>query len=227
MLTDVVLRRVPGPRWVRHLVCTGLVGVVWAAVCSAWWGWSFSTTAPLFAELGVLPVLGVAYERGRPRTAGRVGVSWGRAAGATVGLFVLAVTGGLLATVTGLIEEYDPPKLSAEQLSGVWRDEEGAVLELLPGGRAELTRMPAQPGAEASAGFEVCDGTGTWSLDPDGEYHDRADVLVRLDTGRGTGSGCGDETAWTVAGTDRAPELFAILGPDLDAGELRVLKQRS
>ena len=62
---------------------------------------------------------------------------------ASVGLFLLVFLGGVLATVTGILEEYEPPKLSAAQLTGVWRGEEGAVLRLGTGGRADLTALPA------------------------------------------------------------------------------------
>ncbi|MEU2282069.1 hypothetical protein ABZ614_09065 [Streptomyces sp. NPDC013178] len=226
-LAEVVLRGVRRPLWVKHLLGVTLAGVVWAAVGAVLWDWSFTAAALVLAALGVLPVLATAYVRARStRRAWGLWSVWWRAGVASVALFVLALPGGLLAVATGLIEEYEAPKLSAADVTGVWRGEEGEVLRLLPGGRAELTRMPAEPGFEATADFEVCDGTGTWSLDEESDYHARDDVVVRLDTGGGTGSGCGNDTSWTVAGTDRAPELFVIFG-DPDAGELRILRPGS
>ncbi|GCB48341.1 hypothetical protein SNL152K_5665 [Streptomyces sp. NL15-2K] len=198
------------------------------------WGWPFLTAGPVLVALGVLPVLAVGYARVRARNTGRMWGTWSiwwRAGVASVALFVLTLAGGLVA-VTGLIEEYEAPELSAAQLAGVWRGDDGAVLRLRPDGRAELTRMPVEAGFEASEDFAVCQGTGRWSLDEESEYHARDGVVVRLESGSGsgsgsgTGSGCGNETAWTVAGTARFPELFVIFG-DPDAGELRILKPAS
>ncbi|MFI1699451.1 hypothetical protein ACH419_26210 [Streptomyces bobili] len=222
-LGDAVLRGVGGPRWVRHLLGAVAVGLVWAVVGAVVWGWSFAVAACSLAALAVLPLLATAYARVRS-TAGLRGIGvvwavWWRAGLASVALLVLAFPAAALATATGLIEEYEPPQLSAAQLAGVWQDEEGAVLRLLPGGRAELARMPAEADPFLDAEFAVCEGTGTWTV-ADGQYHDRDGIVVRLDTGSGTGSGCGNETGWTIAGTDRAPELFATFG---GLEELRVL----
>ncbi|MFI6037410.1 hypothetical protein ACIBBD_25195 [Streptomyces sp. NPDC051315] len=222
-LAAVVPRGVRRPLWVRQLLGVALAGVVWAAVGAVLWGWPLAA-ALVLAALGVLPVLAMAYARARSTTGAR-GLWW-RAGVASVTLFVLAFPVGLLATATGLIEEYEPPELSAADLTGVWRGEEGAVLRLRPGGRAELTRMPAEAGFEATADFEVCDGTGSWSFDGRGDDRARDEVVVRLDTGSGTGSGCGNETSWTIAGTERAPELFMVVG-DPDSGELRILRPTS
>lgn len=226
-LADVVLRAVRRPLWVKHLLGVTLVGVVWAAVGAVLWGLPFTATALVLAALGVLPVLAMAYARARGAT-GTWGVRgvWWRAGVASVVLLVLAFTGGLLATATGLIEEYEPPELSAAELTGVWRGEDGAVLRLLPGGRAEVTRMPTEPGYEADVDFEVCGGTGSWSLRKESGYDVRDVVAVRLETGSGTGSGCGEETYWRVGGTEEVPELFVILG-DPDSGELRILRPQS
>jgi hypothetical protein len=79
---------------------------------------------------------------------------------------------------------------------------------------------------ESAEDVEVCDGTGTWSLDMEGREElwsgqgaeDRDGVVVRLD------GGCGEQTYWTIGGTEREPELFVLFG-DPDAGDLRILKQ--
>ncbi|MER6343581.1 hypothetical protein ACWC10_18345 [Streptomyces sp. NPDC001595] len=217
MLAEALGRRFPGrPRWARRLAAVTLVGVGWAAVAAVAAGLPFTATALWFAALGVWPVLWAAYVE---RRAGVTGRSWGciglwlAAAFAAVGLGVLTLVGGLLATVTGLVKEYEPPPLSAVRLPGVWRGGDGAVLRLLPGGRAEAVELPAV----AAGGWDpvVCRGTrsGTWTT----ETRDRDGVLVRL-------GGCGGETFWMIGGTAREPELAVVLG-DPDAGDVRILER--
>ncbi|WP_264928505.1 hypothetical protein [Streptomyces sp. A012304] len=224
LLGGPAFRRLPWPRWVRQLVGAGIVGLLWAAVGAVLWGWPYVTAALVLVGLGVLPVLAVAYAR--VRAVGSLWGIWWRAGVASVALFVFAFVGSLLASVTGLVEEYEAPELSAAELAGVWRGDDGEVLELRPGGRATLTGMPVRAGFEAEADFEVCAGGGTWSLRGESEYGTRDAVAVRLETGSGTGSGCGEETLWTLAGTEADPELFVIFG-DPDAGEVRVLTRDS
>ena len=228
------------PEWAWHLVCAMALGAVWAVPPVLLWDWPYTVTGPLFIALGVLPVLGVAYVRGRARTGKRewgLWSVWFRSGFASFGLCVLVVAGGALATATGLLKEYEPPELSAAQLAGVWRGEKGAVLRLHPGGRAELTKLPAETeagagtgagtGTEAGTGtdFAVCDGTGTWLLETEGGYdpyrdapEERDGVVVRLD------GGCGQETYWRIGGTESEPELFVLFG-DPDAGDLRILER--
>ncbi|WP_416982722.1 hypothetical protein [Streptomyces sp. T028] len=216
-LAELTHGRLPLPRWVRHLAASALIGAVWAAAAAAFWDWPFGTTVLVLAALGVLPVLAMAYARGRAWGA------WGVWLGAGVGsvlLFVLAIPVALLATVTGLIEEYEPPRLSAAEVTGVWRGANGAELRLLRGGRAELARMTAD--AESGEEPVVCEGTGTWAFERE-ESSKWDSVVVRLAEGSGTGSTCGDETSWTIGGTDDEPELFRFIG-DPDAGEVRILE---
>jgi hypothetical protein len=222
-LARLVVRRARGPLWAWHLLCAAGLGVVWAGLAGLLWDWPFTVTAPLLAALGVLPVLGLGWLRRRTR--GFWGV-WLPSLFASVGLFLLVFLGGVLATTTGIVEEYEPPALSAEQLTGVWRGEEGAVLSLGTGGRAELTGLPTESGSAdrtAERPFAVCDGTGTWLLDDKGAhdpYGDgpdrRAGVVVRLD------GGCGHETYWRIGGSEAAPELFVPFG-DPDASAVRIL----
>ncbi|MEU0674875.1 hypothetical protein ABZ330_18655 [Streptomyces sp. NPDC006172] len=218
VVADVVLRRVPGPRWALRLLGVTLVGAVWAVVGAVWAGLPFVATAACLAALGVVPVLAMEYARVRP-TGGR-GLWW-RAAGVSVVLFVLALVGGPLATAVGLIEEYEPPPLSAERVAGVWRGEGGAVLELLPGGRAELTRMPGEPGFRATADFAVCDGPGNWRLES-GRVRDRVVVRLAADAAGEGEDGCRGETVWSSGGTERSPELFVFFG-DPDSSSPRIL----
>jgi hypothetical protein len=227
-LAHLVARRLRGPEWAWHLLCAALVGVAWAALAAVLWDWPFVATSGLLVALGVLPVLGLAHVSRRARVTGKVWGTWSvwfLAALASAGLFALAIMGALLATFTGLIQDYEPPTLSSGQLVGEWRGDSGAVLRLRPDGGAEATKVPLQPETYDDSSDQVftrCDGTGTWALrknDPD-RQNERAGVVVRL---RG---GCGDETYWTIGGTEHDPELFVLFG-DPDAGDLRILKRDS
>ncbi|MET7319194.1 hypothetical protein [Streptomyces sp. NPDC005549] len=169
------------------------------------WDWSLEDTLPWFAGAGILPVLLLAPLRRRAWGGWSV---WLRSAGAC---FVLFVVGGL--GVAALADEYEPPALSDGQLAGDWRGDHGAVLRLAPGGRAGLAGVPAHPDFEAAQDYTRCDGTGTWAREL---YGDREGVVVRLD------GECGEETHWTIGGTERDPELFALFG-DPDAGDLKIL----
>lgn len=217
------------PDWAWHLLYAALFGVGWAALPAVLWDWPFMATALSFAALGVLPVLAVAHARRRARITGRrwgaVGVL-GSGCFGCFGLFVLAFGGAALATAVGLVEEYEPPKLSAGQLAGVWRGVDGAVLRLEPGGLAEFVDLPAEPEVFGDPTFVVCDGTGTWFLDTEGRHdsdgvenpEERDGVVVRLD------DGCGQQTYWRIGGTEDEPELFVPFG-DLDAPDLWILQR--
>ncbi|MFJ8807446.1 hypothetical protein [Streptomyces sp. NPDC102490] len=204
-LSRLLSRRLSGPEWAWHAAASVLVGAGGAGLGHLVWDWSLRDTVPWFAGAGILPVLFLAPLRRRAWGGWSV---WLRSAGVC---FVLFVVGGLSAA--SLADDYEPPALSDRQLAGEWRADHGAVLRLVPGGRAELTRVPAQPDFEADQDYTRCDGTGTWTRSRQG---DRAGVLVRLD------GACGEETHWTISGTGQAPELFALFG-DPDAGELLIL----
>ncbi|MEU9351644.1 hypothetical protein AB0D65_11670 [Streptomyces griseoloalbus] len=215
-------RHVRGPEWARHLGGVALLGTAWAAPVTLLWGGSFPATALALSLLGVVPVLGIASGRARARRTGRAWGTWGiwlGSAPVSAVLFVSAFLGALLASVTGMLTAYEAPKLSAGQLAGVWRGDDGAVLRLLPGGRAEGTALPAQGTSGESPDaqdFVVCEGAGTWRLGTPERAGERDGVLLRLD------GGCGRETVWTIGGTADAPELFVLFG-DPDAGDLRIL----
>ncbi|MEU5896569.1 hypothetical protein [Streptomyces venezuelae] len=203
-------RTAPGPEWSRHLAGSVLIGAAWSALGRAVWGWPVGDTLPWAAGIGVLPVLLLARLRGRAWGAWGV---WLRSAG---GSFVLFVVCGVSAA--SLAGHYKPPELSAGQLVGYWRDADGGVLRLTPGGRAVLTRVPTHNDVDEDGDFALCDGTGTWTRQRGSDLRDtdRDGVLVRLD------DECGQETYWTIGGTERAPELFVLFG-DPDAGDLRIM----
>ncbi|MEU9913526.1 hypothetical protein [Streptomyces sp. NPDC051001] len=224
VLARATVRRVRGPEWAWHLAWAVVLGVVWAGAVAVPAGLPFAATAAVLVALGILPVLGVAYfgrgGRSRGRAWGCAG-TWILSAGVSFVLFMVVFGGAVLATETGIVEEYEPPKLSAGQLAGVWRGEDGSVLRLHPGGRAELTALPTVSEHDdwsADPPYTVCGGTGAWEpvrADKDDDA-DRDGVGLRVD------GGCGAPTLWTIGGTEREPELFVLFG-DPDAGALRIL----
>ncbi|MEU4082682.1 hypothetical protein [Streptomyces aureus] len=231
-LARLARRRAPGPETAWHLALVLLLGTVWAALAVLLLHLAPTGTGTLLlAVSGVLPALALARARRRERLTGRPPEErrvWLRFALLALGACVLVVAAGTVGLATGLIREYEPPKLGADRLTGVWRGDHGAVLRLRAGGRAELSAVPAQPEFEdvTTKEFTRCDGTGTWFLDTAGRYDPYADgpasgrrdgVVVRV-------GDCGHDTYWTIGGTEAHPELFVLFG-DPDAGDLRVLRR--
>ncbi|NNN36909.1 hypothetical protein HLK59_42475 [Streptomyces sp. S3(2020)] len=236
LLARLTVRRVHGPEWLWHQAWAAVLGLVWAGAVAALWGLPFAATAAALVAFGILPVLGVAYfrraARSRERAWGCTG-TWILSAGVSFVLLMVVFGGAVLATETGVVEEYEPPELSAGQLTGVWRGEDGAVLRLHSGGRAELTALPAVSETDdwfADPPYTVCEGTGTWELvrGDEGEGADEGveegedEGLDRDGVGLRVGGGCGTPTLWTIGGTEHEPELFVLFG-DPDAGDLRIL----
>ncbi|MCF2436602.1 hypothetical protein LV779_29845 [Streptomyces thinghirensis] len=79
-LARLASRRTAGPEWPWQLASSVAVGVAWSALTAALWDLPLTATLPWFAGVGVLPVLGLAYLRGREREWGPWGV-WFRSAG--------------------------------------------------------------------------------------------------------------------------------------------------
>ncbi|MET7981419.1 MULTISPECIES: hypothetical protein [unclassified Streptomyces] len=231
-LARLVRRRAPGPEAAWHLGLVLLLGTFWTTLAVLLLGLApTGTEALLLAVSGVPPALGVSRMRsseratGQPQEGGRV---WLRSALVALGVCVLVVAAGTVGLATGTIHEYEPPKLAAGRLAGVWRGDHGAVLRLGADGRAELSAVPAQPefGDVTTKEFTRCDGTGKWFLDTAGRYDPYADgsvselrdgVVVRV-------GDCGHDTYWTIGGTEAHPELFVLFG-DPDSGDLRILRQ--
>lgn len=209
-LARSVTRHAPGPEGAWHLASVLVLGTLWAALAVALGGLApTGTTALLIAVSGVPPTLGVAFVRrrervtGRPPSADRV---WLRSALVALGACVLVVAAGTVGLATGLIQEYEPPKLGADRLTGVWRGDHGAELRLRADGRAELSAVPAQPefGDVTTKEFTRCDGAKTWFLDT------ASTATTRTPTGPspigGTAWSCASATAATTrTGPSAAP----------------------
>ncbi|MGW5786017.1 hypothetical protein ACWEWK_18730 [Streptomyces sp. NPDC003757] len=208
-LSRLVPHRLWEPEWAWRLVGSAAVGACWFALGHAVWGWSLAVL-PWFAGAGVLPVLGLAALRRRTWGAWR---SWLLSAVAGFLLFVTVVPIGEV-----LVDDYEPPRLSAARVAGDWHGAHGSVLRLDPGGEARLTRLPVQAGDAEEGDLSLCDGSGTWTFERDDEFMDtdRDGVLLHVD------GACGGRTYWTIGGTEQDPELFVSFG-DPDGGDLRIL----
>ncbi|MQY38005.1 hypothetical protein SRB17_60130 [Streptomyces sp. RB17] len=218
-LPSVCLARgLPGPGPLRHLLAPLVPAACWGLLTALLWHWPLTTTVPVLTALGLLPTLGVPYVR---RRAWRWWGPWWRAAIGSAVLFVLALGGGIAASVTGLIPQYEPPELTPAQLVGVWRGDHGAELRLGSDGRATARRLPTEPADSDWAApdyedFVVCAGSGTWEPDADPPDAGRPGIVLHL------GTDCGLDTRWSFSGTEADPKLFVLFG-DPDAGTLRTL----
>ncbi|MFI1765392.1 hypothetical protein ACH41H_25505 [Streptomyces sp. NPDC020800] len=204
-------RRLGGRTWAWHLATPVAPAVAWGILGALAGAGPFAFTVPLLTALGVLPSLWVA--RVRRRTWRQWGV-WGRAALISPVLVVLALGGGLTALAVGLIQQYEPPRLTTAQLAGVWKGASGAELRLRPDGHADAVRLPLtdRKSGPGFTDYTMCGGPGTW--EPDGTGRDG--ILVRFD--------CGRATHWAFAGSEHAPELFARYG-DEDGGTVWILQR--
>ncbi|MFF1714237.1 hypothetical protein [Streptomyces sp. NPDC058268] len=215
-----------GPEWAWVCGAQLLPGMGWGLLCLALGG-PFVEPMLWVAASGVLPALGLGYwERRTAEGPLRLRTIWFRSAVASVGLCVALLGATGMAAATGLIKEYEPPRLGNQQLAGEWRDEGGdtAVLELWADGRAELAKAP-DGGEEESGivapddelderGLSNCRTTGTWTIGVD-NIDGRPTVDIELD-------GCQDAQVWSIGGTEDDPELFVTSG-DPDAPEIEKL----
>ncbi|WP_369218065.1 hypothetical protein [Streptomyces flavofungini] len=212
-----------GPEWAWSLAWLLPAGGAWAALCAAL-GAPFAASALWIVGSGVLPVLNVAYCARRAERLGRpLRKVWIISGLASVPL-ALAVFGiAVLATATGLIEDYEPPKLGPGQLAGAWRDADGGE---------ERFRLDA----DGRAWIAGCRTTGGWAVGFD-EVLARPSVVIapegKADAGAytdedgdgdGEGGGCRTPQAWLTGGTADDPELFVTEG-DPDAPDVIVLRR--
>ncbi|MFJ2771922.1 hypothetical protein [Streptomyces sp. NPDC087300] len=200
--------------WSAGLALAGLlpVGAAWGAFF-ALLGGPFVALALGAAASGVVPVLAAEYTRrrgarvGRPPRARKV---WLRAAlasvVATAALFGLAV----LATTTGLIEEYEPPQPSPRQLAGSWRYEDG--------GKVAFT-LDEDGHARVPRARDECGGDGKWSVGTSAEFGGEPRPVVLIEIKK-----CEGVRSWTIGGTEDDLELFVVSG-DMDAPDIEKLHQ--
>ncbi|MFF3323025.1 hypothetical protein [Streptomyces sp. NPDC002889] len=213
----VTARRLPGPEWAWTAVGLAVLGAVYAAGLAFLVG-SFLVAWPWTVASGVLPALSAAYWHRRSGSSPQPKI-WRRTSLVGLGAVGAVLVLGVTALLTGVIEEYEPPDLTEQQLMGVWKGrDDGTVLHLQPGGRAVLEAVPYEGDDYFDTyALERCTGGGTWQRGEDGFNSGR--IAVELDT-----ADCG-ELAWTVGGTEEAPELFALFG-DADSGDVHILDKQ-
>jgi hypothetical protein len=152
----------------------------------------------LVAAVAVPPAL-LCRLRGPGRGWAPIGVValWG--VGAVVGAGLL----GGVALATGVLESYEPPRVSREVLTGTWSDGEEVVLVLRPDGTATATGVAQFDFEERVA---PCSGEGTWSFDPGaGTWEQSIEIVV---------PGCAQDD-WQLMGTSERPTLYSYIGdPD-------------
>ncbi|MFI7351659.1 hypothetical protein ACIBSR_36065 [Streptomyces sp. NPDC049936] len=139
------------------------------------------------------------------------GARFGLAAVVSVcGLTLPAVVlvGGLVAYGTGLIQGYEPPRLTAANLVGTWTEDGGGTLTLRADGTAMADDL-GLPAAEAASGGgapEKCSGSGSWARSESPSGTPQLDLTL---------SGCIEGIGWQFGGTEEEPTLFHWIGdPD-------------
>ncbi|MCF2127322.1 hypothetical protein L1I79_12870 [Strepomyces sp. STD 3.1] len=207
-------RRTGRPETVRRsLAACGVFATV-AAVCSGvptgllGGGWTVLPLVLVAAFLGLVPAVlcarAVTVMRGTGRRFGLAGVV--SVCGVTLPAVVLV--GGLVAYGTGLIQLYEPPRLTAAKLVGTWTDDQGGTLVLRADGTAvadDLGARTAEPANDGDAP-EQCGGSGSWTRRESPSGTPQLDLRV---------SGCMEGIDWHSGGTEEKPVLFYWIGdPD-------------
>ncbi|MBO8203431.1 hypothetical protein JW613_34895 [Streptomyces smyrnaeus] len=183
-------------------VCTG---VPTALLGGSW------TVLPLVlvaAFLGLVPAVlctrAVTVLRGTGARFGLAGVV--SVCGLTLSAVVLV--GGLAAYGTGLIQRYEPPRLTAAQLVGTWTDDQGGTLTLRADGSAVANDLDVNTAEAADGGHtpEQCSGSGSWAREASPSGTPQLDLSV---------SGCLEGIGWQFGGTEKQPTLYYWIGdPD-------------
>ncbi|WP_330240141.1 hypothetical protein [Streptomyces sp. NBC_00525] len=137
----------------------------------------------------------------------------GYGAAAAVAIFGLGAT----AYGTGLVTEYSPPKATAAQLAGTWRDGHGGTLWLSADGTARAERLTDHDAAyedRADTGSDRyrCTGTGRWTYEPgdSNTWSQRLDLTV--------GECAFNADAWSIGGTPGHLKLLQEYGDIDDPG---------
>ncbi|MEU5835876.1 hypothetical protein ABZ820_19690 [Streptomyces diacarni] len=141
----------------------------------------------------------------------RTGARFGLAGAVLVGgltLSALVLVGGLAAYGTGLLQKYEPPRLTAAQLLGTWTDGQGGTLTLRADGTAAADDLDVHTAQAARGGDapEQCSGSGTWARSDAPPRTPQLDLSV---------SGCLEGVGWQFGGTAAQPTLYYWIGdPD-------------
>ncbi|MFJ2645869.1 hypothetical protein ACIO1C_03920 [Streptomyces sp. NPDC087420] len=148
----------------------------------------------------------------RPRLSG--GVMFGRVVLYGTLAVVTAVTLAGIGLFAGI--GYEPPRLSAERVTGTWSDGRGGTLVLTPDGTATATGVETFADDFIDPVMRECTSTGTWEYDP-GNGPWAQEVAVSADN-------CPTVT-WEIFGTPEHPKLFVHIG-DPDSWDLYILQRR-
>ncbi|PWI05642.1 hypothetical protein DIZ27_38035 [Streptomyces sp. NWU339] len=194
-------------------VCTGVPTALLGG------SWTVLPLVFLVAFLGLVPAVlctrAVTVLRG---TGGRFGLA---AVVFVCGLTLSAVVfvGGLAAYGTGLIQGYEPPRLTDAQLVGTWTDDQGGTLTLRADGTAVANDLDVRAAEAAYGGDapEQCSGSGSWAQGASLSGTPQLDLSV---------SGCMGGSGWQFGGTEEQPTLYYWIG-DPDSLDQYTLHRRS
>ncbi|MFE9334557.1 hypothetical protein [Streptomyces sp. NPDC006925] len=171
-------------------------------------GWTVLPLVLLLGFLGLAPAAlssrGVTVLRG---TGARFGLA-AAVLGCGLALSAVVFVGGLAAYGTGLIQEYEPPRLTETQLAGTWSDDQGGTLTLRADGTAVAGELGVHDADTAASGeaHEPCDGSGSWTKGASPSGTSQLDLDV---------SDCMAVSSWQFGGTEEQPTLFHWIGdPD-------------
>ncbi|MHC0433668.1 hypothetical protein ACX6XY_26385 [Streptomyces sp. O3] len=165
--------------------------------------WSVPALVLLVAFLGMAPAAlcarAVTVRRG---TGARFGLG-AVVLGCGLALSSVVFAGGLAAYATGLVQIYEPPRLTEAQLVGTWTDDQGGTLTLRADGTAVADDLDVRMYEDAS---RRCSGSGTWArgTSPSGTPQ----VALSI-------SDCLEKRGWEFGGTEERPTLYYWIGdPD-------------
>ncbi|MBQ1124256.1 hypothetical protein KBY19_29965, partial [Streptomyces sp. B15] len=183
-------------------VCTGVPTALLGG------GWAVLPLVLVAAFLGLVPAVlctrAVTVLRGTGARFGLAGVV--SVCGLTLSAVVLV--GGLAAYGTGLIQGYEPPRLTAAKLVGTWTDGQGGTLTLRADGTAVANGLDVHTAEAADGGHapEQCSGSGSWARDASPSGTPQLGL---------NGSGCMEGIGWQFGGTEEQPTLYYWIGdPD-------------
>lgn len=171
------------------------IGVPTALLSS---GWTALLPALLVAFLALAPA--VLCTRAVTRRQG-IGARFRLTAivfGSGLALSGAVLVAGLAAYATGLLQVYEPPRLTSTQLVGTWTDGKGGTLSLRPDGTAVADKLGHMS--------EGCSGSGTWTRGWSSVGAPQVEASI---------PGCSGNGGWEFGGTEDEPALYYWIGdPD-------------